>query len=188
MIEHNQLDMLLTRDMEDERDPGEDDSSVITSSTAHSAPSRGNKIYIRYALSKQVRPNMLNELVEELFSGGTLTKQDTLIIVVKESVNSTLTDAIVELWERDKIFVVVHHLPRLQYNIMDHVIVPRHIVMEEEETNALLKKYNATGTHMPNITRFDPVAQAICLRPGQMCKILRPSKTAVNAEFYRMCV
>ena len=201
MIAHNQLDMLLTRGG-GEPDDDHDDHSVSTSSTATTMKSTtsttstttptasdANKIYIRYALTRTVRPNVLNELVEELFySEQTLTKQDTLIVVVKDPVNSTLTDAIVELWERDKIFVIVHHLARLQYNILDHEIVPPHIVMEATAAAEVYKKYNASSIDFPNISRFDPVAQAICLRPGQMCKILRPSKTAIKTEYYRVCV
>jgi DNA-directed RNA polymerase subunit H (RpoH/RPB5) len=52
-----------------------------------------------------------------------------------------------------------------------------------------MKKYNITDTvQFPDISRFDPVARAICLRPGQLCHIVRPSKTAINADYYRMCV
>ena len=40
---------------------------------------------------------------------------------------------------------------------------------------------------MPQISRYDPVAQAIGLRPGQICKITRPSKTAITSNYYRIC-
>ena len=39
----------------------------------------------------------------------------------------------------------------------------------------------------PDISRFDPVAQVIGIRPGQVCEILRPSKTAITAPYYRIC-
>ncbi|MCK5558294.1 MAG: DNA-directed RNA polymerase subunit H, partial [Candidatus Hydrogenedentes bacterium] len=39
-----------------------------------------------------------------------------------------------------------------------------------------------------DISRFDPVAQAIGLRPGQLCRVMRPSRTAIVAPFYRFCV
>ena len=40
----------------------------------------------------------------------------------------------------------------------------------------------------PIISRFDPVAQSIGIRPGQVCEIIRPSKTAIIAPYYRVCV
>ena len=41
---------------------------------------------------------------------------------------------------------------------------------------------------LPEISRFDPVAQAIGMRPGNICEIIRPSKTAIYAPYYRICV
>jgi DNA-directed RNA polymerase subunit H (RpoH/RPB5) len=43
-------------------------------------------------------------------------------------------------------------------------------------------------TQFPDISRFDPVAQIIGIRPGQVCEIIRPSKTAISAYYYRICV
>jgi DNA-directed RNA polymerase subunit H (RpoH/RPB5) len=50
-------------------------------------------------------------------------------------------------------------------------------------------KYNITDKNQfPDISRFDPVARAIGLRPGQVCHIIRPSKTAIETDYYRVCV
>jgi DNA-directed RNA polymerase subunit H (RpoH/RPB5) len=52
-----------------------------------------------------------------------------------------------------------------------------------------MKKYNITDKiQFPDISRFDPVARVIGLRPGQVCHIIRPSKTAIQANYYRICV
>ena len=52
-----------------------------------------------------------------------------------------------------------------------------------------MQKYNITElSQMPDISRFDPVARAICLRPGQVCHIIRPSKTAIEADYFRVCI
>ncbi len=40
----------------------------------------------------------------------------------------------------------------------------------------------------PDISRFDPAAQAIGIRPGEVCEIIRPSKTAISAPYYRICI
>ena len=52
-----------------------------------------------------------------------------------------------------------------------------------------MKKYNIMkDEEFPYLQRFEPVAKAIGIRPGEVCEILRPSKTAVVAPYYRICV
>ena len=71
------------------------------------------------------------------------------------------------------------------------------IVMKQEVNDTVinilneevLKKYNIIDTkQMPSISRYDPVALAIGLRPGQICRITRSSKTSVTSIYYRYCV
>jgi len=40
----------------------------------------------------------------------------------------------------------------------------------------------------PEISRFDAVALSIGMRPGEICRISRPSKTSVISYYYRLCV
>ena len=50
-------------------------------------------------------------------------------------------------------------------------------------------RYNITDkVQFPDISRFDPVAQVIGLRPGQVCEITRASKTAIESKYYRVCI
>jgi DNA-directed RNA polymerase subunit H (RpoH/RPB5) len=108
---------------------------------------------------------------------------------MKQEVNDTLVNILNEIWEKDKIFIVIHSLDRLQFNLLEHQYVPEHVVLNEAEQEQVLKKYNITDTkQMPSISRYDPVALAIGMRPGQICKITRPSKTSVTSLFYRYCV
>ena len=61
--------------------------------------------------------------------------------------------------------------------------------MNTDQINELKTKINITSlTNLPDISRFDPVALAIGMRPGEVCKIIRPSKTSVTGEYYRICV
>ena len=61
--------------------------------------------------------------------------------------------------------------------------------MLNSEVKNIMNKYNITNTvQFPDISRFDPVARAICLRPGQVCHIVRPSKTSIETNYYRICV
>lgn len=174
MKQNNQLDMLL--------------ESKLDSSGEKS--SENKKIYIRYYLSKNIRPANIHEMIDDLFVlTETLKKQDTLYIIIKDNVNETLINELKDIWERDGIFIVIENIKSLQFNILNHVLVPAHNVMTENDVKVVMDKYNITDKiQFPDISRFDPVARAIGLRPGQVCKIIRPSKTAIQTNYYRICV
>lgn len=171
---NNQLDMLLESKTE----------------TSGEKSSKGNKIYIRYYLAKTIRPANIHEMIDDLFVlTETLTKNDTLYIIIKDNINETLINELKHIWERDGIYIVIESIKSLQFNILNHILVPEHIVMNESEVIDVMTKYNITDkSQFPDISRFDPVSKAICLRPGQVCRIIRPSKTAITTNYYRICV
>ena len=69
-----------------------------------------------------------------------------------------------------------------------HKLVPPHRIMTKMEEEEMKKHYNVTeNSELPEISRFDPIAQAIGMKPGQVCEITRPSKTAIETKFYRLC-
>jgi len=172
MMQNNQLDMLLEKKEED----------VVTK--------RKNKIYIRYFLGKMLRPSNLHEMIDDLFNlEEVLKKDDTLFIIIKDEINETLTNELKHIWEKDGIFVVIESIKRLQFNILNHTLVPVHRLMNDNEVEEIMKKYNIKDkTQFPDISRFDPVARVIGLRPGKVCHIIRSSKTAITANYYRICV
>ena len=172
MKQNNQLDMLLEKKEE----------NPVTK--------RKNKIYIRYYLGKTIRPSNLQEMIDDLFNlEEILKKDDTLFIIIKDEINETLTNELKHIWESDGIFIVIENIKRLQFNILDHDLVPQHTIVPESEVVNIMKKYNITDKiQFPDISRFDPVARAIGLRPGQLCHIVRPSKTAIEADYYRICI
>jgi DNA-directed RNA polymerase subunit H len=178
MKTNNQLDMIL----EKEKGKG-------TTEESESEDSSKSKIYIRYYLAKALRPNNLQEMIDDLFNvEEILKKSDTLLIVVKEEINETLLNAVKHIWETDQIFIILQPLKRIQFNILDHVLVPIHRVLSAEEKIMIKKKYNIINDNQfPDISRFDPVAQAIGIRPGEVCEIIRPSKTAISSLYYRIC-
>jgi DNA-directed RNA polymerase subunit H len=167
---NNQLDIMLEK-------KGADNVSVE------------KKIYIRYFLAKSLRPANLQEIIDDLFNvEEVLSKKDTLLIVVKDEVNETLINTLKHIWEKDKIFIIIIPLIRLQFNILEHVLVPPHRILSEAEKIAVKTRYNVMeDAQFPDISRFDPVAQAIGIRPGEVCEIIRASKTAISAPYYRIC-
>ena len=146
-------------------------------------------VYVKYHLAKSLRPVNLYEYIEDLFTlEEVLQKKDDLIVIMKDEPNDTIRKTLTDIWEKDGIFIIVINIKRLQYNILKHQLVPEHIVMSQEEADVIKQKYNIhDDSQIPDISRFSPVSQVIGLRPGELCRIYRPSKTAIKAEFYRIC-
>jgi DNA-directed RNA polymerase subunit H len=170
MKQNNQLDMLLeTIDQEE---------------------TNKKKIYIRYYLAGRPGPKNIQEMIDDLFVlTETLKKTDTLFIIIKDEPNETLINELKHIWESDGIFIVIESIKRLQFNILEHSLVPLHRVLSDLEVENVMKKYNIVSKlQFPNISRFDPVARVIGLRPEQVCHIVRPSKTAIESDYYRVCI
>tara|TARA_B100000963_G_scaffold289835_1_gene259453 strand:- start:846 stop:1472 length:627 start_codon:yes stop_codon:yes gene_type:complete len=152
--------------------------------------SDNKKLYIKYHLGKSVRPANINEYIEDLYDlENILSKDDGLLIIVKDEPNDTLTALVKQIWNTTKRYVSLIYIARLQFNILEHELVPKHERMTQEEKESIYKLYNINSDEqVPEISRFDPVALAICLRPGELCKITRQSKTAILSNFYRLCI
>lgn len=152
-----------------------------------------NKAYIHYYLgktAKTITAKNLQDMIDDLFMvEEMLTKNDTLFIILKSDINETITNVLKNIWEKDGIFIVIINIQRLQFNILEHSLVPPHRILSEEELEEVKIKYNINKlSQLPEISRFDPVAQVIGIRPGQVCEIIRSSKTAVNTKYYRVCI
>jgi DNA-directed RNA polymerase subunit H (RpoH/RPB5) len=150
----------------------------------------GRKVYVKYLIESKVRREDLDETIEDLYNiENVLTKADTLIFILNEEPNDTTMKKIKYLFDNNGIFTVPINIKRLLYNVLDHILVPVHRILSEDETEKLKVKYNLRGLQdLPQISRFDPVSLAIFIRPGQVCHIVHDSPTAVYTDFYRVCV
>jgi DNA-directed RNA polymerase subunit H (RpoH/RPB5) len=165
MKEKDQLDMLLTKP-------------------------DGQKAYVKYHIAKALRPSHIYDYVEDLFRiEEMLTGRDQLIIVIKDNVNDSIISVLREVYDDDKSFVNVFSLGKLLFNVLDHSLVPPHRIMTDEEVKILEElKCITNKKQYPEISRFDPVAEAIGLRPEDVCEITRSSKTAITTKYYRYCL
>jgi len=148
------------------------------------------KSYIRYFIKKPIRLPIVEEIVDDLFNiEEVLTPVDTLYIIVKDDINDSMVGKLNHLWEKDGIFIVMINIDRLQFNILDHTLVPPHRIMSSDEIDNMKQKYNiSANTELPEISRYDPVAQVIGMRPTDVCEISRTSKTSIDSKYYRICV
>ena len=166
MHSNNQLDMLLK----------------------HKVSSK--KIYVKYYIQKKLGKTNVYDYVDDIFSvEKILDKDDELIIFTKHKPNDTLIKLMKMIYTTDGYFVNIYHMKQYLFNILNHSMVPNHSVYPDEKKAELYKKYNITkDSEIPQISRFDPVAQAIGLRPGQICEIIRSSPTSITSVFYRFCI
>lgn len=170
MSKNDQLDMLMTH-------------------TKNAA----QKIYVKYHLpekQKQISRTILDDTIEDLFrTDNVLSRDDILIIIMDDEPNDSNIARMNYLFDHEGYFVVMHNIKRLQFNITKHSMVPKMTILNEEEKNALMKEKNINRLNQfPEISRYDPHALALCVRPNQVCKIERDSATALNCIYYRVCV
>ena len=147
------------------------------------------KAYIKYHIAKSLRTQNIYEYIEDLFElEQVLEKKDDLIIIQKDEPNDSLKLLLQNIWAQDKFYITVFNIKRLQFNIMNHKLVPPHRTLTSDEEKEFREKYNITNNReIPDISRFSPVAMAIGIRPGEICEIIRPSRTAIKTTFYRIC-
>jgi DNA-directed RNA polymerase subunit H (RpoH/RPB5) len=149
----------------------------------------GKKILVKYHLTTKLRPNHVWEMLEDLFNyEDILTETDELIILTKDKPNDTLIKLMTNIYNTEQKYFNIFSIGHLQYNILEHEMVPPHRIINDDEKNKLYKDYNIKAdNNLPEIARFDPVAMRIGLRPGQIVEITRPSRSAITSKYYRLC-
>jgi len=170
MLANSQLDMLLT---------SED----------------GTKVYVKYYFTakqttKQIKKEVLDNIIEDLYViDEVLTKNDTLIVIIEDEPNDTILAKLRYLYDHDNIFVILHNIHRLQTNILNHTLVPYMKILKPDEMSEFKTKYQIKDlSQLPEISRFDPQALVVGIRPGEIGHIQRASSTAMTSEYYRVCV
>jgi DNA-directed RNA polymerase subunit H (RpoH/RPB5) len=152
---------------------------------------KDKQVFVKYHLdTKLVIPSVTCSLFDEVDGEEPILKKtDDLIIISKSDPNDTMIADMNKLWNDSSIYVSVLNIKRLQYNILKHSLVPKHVLLSDEERLQLFKKYNIqSNADLPTISRYDAVAQVLCMRPGMVCCIHRKSKTSVVTYYYRVCV
>lgn len=76
----------------------------------------------------------------------------------------------------------------LLVNTTRHELTPKHVPLNDEEKQALLRHYKIKDIHLPRIQQNDAVARYFGMHRGQVVKIIRPSESAGRYVTYRLCV
>ena len=149
----------------------------------------GKSVYVKFHPGKILKATNIYDMIEDLFVIDTvLKKNDELIIIINDEPNATIRATLINIWEQDGIYVNVINRKRLQFNITNHFLVPKHTILTEDEVREFKQRYSIKNDdNIPDISRFSPISQVIGIRPGDICKIDRPSKSAIISAFYRIC-
>ena len=76
----------------------------------------------------------------------------------------------------------------VRFNVLNHVNVPLHVILPEDEVKELLKRYNIVREMLPKIRNNDPACKVIDAKPGNVVKVVRRSPTAGTAVAYRLVI
>jgi DNA-directed RNA polymerase subunit H (RpoH/RPB5) len=165
LMESNQLDMLLENE------------------------TTKKKIYVKYYISKVIKPQNIYDIVEDLFHlESILEKKDDLMVIIKDEPNETMLENIKDIWVSENIYISLINIKRLQFNILKHVLVPKHTILTHSEKELFMKKYNIFDkSQIPDISYFSPVSLVMGIRPNDVVKIERNSRTSISTEYYRIC-
>jgi len=72
--------------------------------------------------------------------------------------------------------------------IKNHVLVPKHEILNAKDKDAVLKKYNITVEQLPKILKEDAAIKSFGVKTGDVVKITRKSVTAGISTYFRTVI
>jgi DNA-directed RNA polymerase I, II, and III subunit RPABC1 len=110
------------------------------------------------------------------------TNEVTVIIVQDKQTPQIAKELLNDEYKLYEIF----SMKNLMFNITHHEIVPRHILLNQEEVEMILKQYQTTRAQLPKLLTTDPVAKYYGMKAGDVCKIIRQSPMTGESYYYRI--
>ena len=151
----------------------------------------GNIISVKYFINKPLKVSTVQTITSELFTeDGFEPSLNIIIILVDSEPNISILDSIKQIYAEENVCFIIYNIKRLLFDIHEHVMVPNHRILTENEKKSLFLKYSITNpkNELPTISRFDPVALSIFIKPGEICEITRSTINGINGYYYRLCV
>lgn len=139
-----------------------------------------NKIKILYYMQSKFKWPELKKIIEDDDTEYTL-----ILLVIREKVSQNNIKFIQSLHLPIQIF----DIKELQFNIKNHILVPKHELVDDEEVKSIIERYSLkTKFQLPHILKNDPMSKYLGLKSGDIIKIVRNSSTAGEYITYRCCL
>ncbi|WP_456371138.1 DNA-directed RNA polymerase subunit H [Geoglobus sp.] len=76
----------------------------------------------------------------------------------------------------------------MKIRLQDHVLVPKHELLSEEEARELLETLGIRKEELPKIRADDPIAKEIGAKPGDIVRIIREDELVGKSVAYRLVI
>ncbi|KAA8493833.1 DNA-directed RNA polymerases II and IV subunit 5A [Porphyridium purpureum] len=140
------------------------------------------KVHVFFPQDQKVGVKLVREVCERLelesIHHGIIVLLNSLTPSAKDAVSIMSSQYRLELFAQNELLV----------NITQHVLVPKHEVLTDDQKRALLEMYKLKESQLPRIQTRDPVARYYGMTVGQVVKVTRPSETAGRYVTYRLVV
>jgi len=144
-----------------------------------------HNIYIKfYNEAKNLGKKELTIIYKEIFDKIKIN-DPYIIIVVRDKPNTAVnTEMKKDIYDNVQIF----EARKLQFNPTKHkILMPKSIeVLSNDEAEQVLKKYRATKTQFPKITKNDPLTKYYGAKSGQIFRFIRKSNSTGVSVGYRI--
>ena len=139
--------------------------------TLHYEKSVNNKIMVIWPEKDKLGTNIRDIVIEiESFDVS------RAIIVINDSVTNWGKSLIRHLHSEQK-YIDVYTLDETQYNIVNHILVPKHRICSKKEKAKIMLSYSAKPEKIPQIKSVDPMVRHLGAKKGQLLEITRDSDT-----------
>lgn len=150
-------------------------------------------MHVRYFFNAKLKVQNIETIIKNMIESESFnTDNDEVICITNDKIsNESMFDNQLDgLFKKmeNSYYTQIFQMNKLIINIMQHELVPEHIIIKNDEKQKLLERFDiASFSQLPIILKSDPVAKFIGMRRGDICKIIRPSETSGRYETYRYC-
>ena len=146
----------------------------------------GTKMFVSfYNENKNFGKNELKDMVQKIKKEYNDININIIIVLRDKENPSVRREMQFSQYNNIELFIQKN----LTFNLTHHELVPKHIILSDEEKKKVFEKYNVNEsqpTQFPKILITDPVAKYYGAKRGQMFKILRKSPFTGESTYYRI--